>query len=227
MLEFNCLGIPDPNNIRYVLRYSVQSSQSAEYANFYSEICDKLENIKSKKLKFNRIAQKLGWKVNESIDSIFPDNIWLIAVINKGSYNDNKDWLRINYSKFVEFVEGWGLLYLEGIDINELFLNYYNWILFTLIRIEYDPFSIMYPLTHPEADTLNVLDKISFNDNSDPVKGFKDTLKSDFVKDKLKHLPQKQRAFFNELKNKLFKKYNDIIELVRIKQLYNYDIKIY
>ena len=225
MLEFNCLGIPQPNNERYVLHYSIKSSESAHYVNFYSEICDTLENIKSKKLKFYRIARKLGWKMKEIIETIFPDNIWLLAVINKGSYNNNADWLKTHYNEFLEFVESMGLLYMDGIGIDKLFINYYNWIIFTLIRIEYDPFSIMYPLTNSESDTLTILDKTSFSGHSDPIEGFKTIVKSDFVKDKIKYLTPKQKTLFNKIKINLFKKYTDIVEFVRIKQLYNYDLK--
>ena len=163
--------------------------------------------------------------MKEIIETIFPDNIWLLAVINKGSYNNNADWLKTHYNEFLEFVESMGLLYMDGIGIDKLFINYYNWIIFTLIRIEHDPFSIMYPLTNSESDTLTILDKTSFSGHSDPIEGFKTIVKSDFVKDKIKSLTPNQKTLFNKIKINLFKKYTDIVEFVRIKQLYNYDLK--
>ena len=226
MLEFNCKGIPDPNIPRYVLRYSVQTNSKEEYINFYSEICKELDTIKSKKLKFYKQAKKLNWNVKETIEPIYPDSIWLLALINRGSYNDNKNWLKENYDKFLEFMEGWGLSNLLEINIDDLFSKYYNWALFTLLRTELDPISPMYPLTNLEADKLTELDNAVFSNNSDPMIAYISLLKNKFIKKKISELSAVLQKRFDIIKNKLFVKYNDILELIRIKNLYNLNIKI-
>ena len=99
----------------------------------------------------------------------------------------------------------------------------------SLLRTELDPISLMYPLTNLEADKLSELDNASFSfsfPKDDPVIAYSSLIENKFIIKKISGLSPSLRKRFEIIKNKLFTKYNDILELIRINNLYNLNIKI-
>ena len=214
VLEFHCKGIPDPNTTRYVLYYSVDTLQTNNN-NFYAELYKEKTNIKSKLERFNSISKLLGWKVTETINKIYPDSIWLKSVINKGKLDNNSQWLIDNSDKLHQFIEGWGIVYFQSILIKDLLIKHYDWLLFTILRIEYDPFSIFYPLTNKDADILVSLDKKYFDLSKNPIDTFKNLLIDGFVIEKLTNAYLETQ--FLSILNNLVTKYEDLSDFIKSK----------
>ena len=65
-----------------------------------------------------------------------------------------------------------------------LFCKYYSWALFTLLRTELDPISLMYPLTNLEADKLSELYNASFCFSNDPMIAYSSLIEINLLKKK-------------------------------------------
>lgn len=207
-LGFSCLGIPDENNIRYSVHYTINNKV------FYAEICPTKELIINKIPLFKPVAKELDWTLNETIEKIFPRDIWLKKLIIDVDY----DWLLANANNFVEFLLGFGFSYIQEIikdfktnhdGIEYLLKDKFNLLLFTTIRSQRDrdPFSIFWPLSVEMSQYFEEIEKEQFIKENEPIIAFENV--ECIFRNKYPQIwSDEMRTIFRIKKNELFYYYD-------------------
>lgn len=204
-LGFNCLGIPDENNIRYSLNYTINN------ISFYTEMCPIRVDIVSKKKLFIPVANELGIILKENITRILPRDIWLKALLNKEEYNH--EWLLENADEFIDFLLSFGL-YIKLIigdrtikdGIQYLLDNKINLLLLTTLRSQKDPFEFFWPMLPDVSKDFEKIENDQFIIENDPIIAFKN-LECIFRSKYPKIWTDDIRTNFRISKNKLFHSY--------------------
>jgi len=172
-LDFDCKGI-STDQTGYTLQYFIING--SEKINFYSAICDKLENFNnalSRFKKFNTLALDFGFLISMEIVHFIK--------LNTETFNKHINYWKRNEIALKETLEGNGIGYFEG--KHDIIDNYYNQLLFMIIKIEHNPLETLYPVSKDFSDMLDDFDKnyVLNNVNDNTMKQyFDDTL--NFVK---------------------------------------------
>tara|TARA_Y100000389_G_C17387872_1_gene478132 strand:+ start:286 stop:1269 length:984 start_codon:yes stop_codon:yes gene_type:complete len=211
ILGFDEHGIPNAEQIRYTLRYSVVIQEQSKY-NFYCEIVSDKSKINSKREKFNTILKELDWRVEEDIEEILPLKVWIESVINKGRYDGDKLWLHKRQRDFLEELAGYGWTLFDNYKLEELIFKHYSWLLFVVLACENDPFELLYPIHRNESDfILNYQCEIFKNESDKPPIILIDKMAEiDFIKLRFDSDP-KFKDYYNRKRTDLINKFNDNI----------------
>lgn len=210
MLEYSQWGIPDDTKIRYVLSYYTLIDNN-KY-NFSTEIVSNRDMIVSKKEKFQKILEELDWIIEETITETLPMNFYLNVVVNKGTHNNDSQWLYDREEEFKGIICGYGWTMLEDYSLKDLMEKHYDWLLFITLLCIYDPFSVIYPIHTNEAEIMEQKQKQFLKKNIDnsPILLIDELLKLDFIK-KYLDLYINNRNSFNNIKNNLINEYNKLL----------------
>jgi len=168
LLDFDCKGIQQAETY-YVLKYRVDGVE------FYAAICPEQELFINKDARYNafkRIADELGLHLTMEIKT----NVKLTVT----SFLEHTDFWLNNQEHFFSQLEGHGLSYLENYDLNYLIENNMPLLLFTLLRLDIDPWMVYYPLSPEEDRRSQFLQNTIIDQYSDPIDTF-EALENEFV----------------------------------------------
>lgn len=203
-LEFNCIGIPDESHDRVAIEYFL-IDDNKKYG-IYAEICKvesfDEEHFENKKDKFNRIAESIGMKVEMVVTDLMSDPyVSYMNLLLNDEFDDN------TIESLIEYLDGSGLSYVNNFTKEELLENK-ELLLFSIIRIKYDPLIIFYPLDGQTTMKLEKAEMESFNEIRNPLELY------DIFESKLEDIipgfkVKARRENYDIIKNELFEEYEN------------------
>jgi len=222
-LGFECLGLPDENQKRYVISYSVEDTEGV-IKEFYTELCPISVNPASfsKQQAFQQVADLVDWTVTENVIQITPDSHWLDSVKHAYQCPTAKKLLLEQEDALKGFLEGSGIEIFEHIPLEDVLKDYYPWLVMSLLSITTDPLEHLYALSPAQSTLLDAINANMFEKykNEDPPFFYNDestkklhiTLEQDFPKlfdeedDK-----EAAKLTFQEVEQDLIKKYEELM----------------
>jgi len=139
-LGFECIGLPDKNQKRYEISYSVEDTEGV-IKNFYTELCPISVNPASfsKQQAFQQVADLVDWTVTENVIQITPDSYWLDSVKHSYQCPTAKKLLLEQEDALKGFLGGHGIEIFEHIPLEDVLKDYYPWLVMYLLSITTDP----------------------------------------------------------------------------------------
>ena len=179
LLDFDCKGI-SKKDIYYILHYVAMDNYTGNSETFYTAICPEKNLFKGKNKRLKKYS-RVGEKYNFTVSM----NIQTFTELTLKSFKNNTDFWINNQDLFFGFLEGSGIEFLSGYDLDFLYKNHKDILLFTLLRLENDPLQDYYPLTvKQDRQLIETEKKIYKNLNINPITAF-DKLEKDFIKPEL------------------------------------------
>ena len=218
-LGFQCVGIPNKKYKRISSHYIITDKNSNK-VDFYSEICLESEyKVNNQRLQnFQNVAD--NWNSNIIPEKFQPPYtithetnvlhnkfLWINLVMkylkDKKDGIDEKNEIDEKEHDFFTEIKGDGLSYLiqGNVTLKELLDTKSNWVLYTVLRMIYDPLGPFYPFTQKEVKQLEEFEKKYFINNytKEPYCMLNELKKKEFFKELVSE--NKQQLFDNLLNN--------------------------
>ena len=227
-LGFECLGLPDADQKRYVISYNVEDTEGT-IKEFYTELCPiSVDPVSfSKQQAFQQVADLVDWTVTENVTQITPDSYWLDSVNHAYQCPIAKKILLEQEDALKGFLGGSGIEIFDHIPLEVVLKDYYPWLVMSLLSITTDPLEHLYALSPTQSALLDAINANMFGKykNEDPpffntnesTKKLHITLERDFPKlfdeedDK-----EAAKLTFQEVEQDLIKKYEEFMATLGI-----------